>query len=68
MADGVRTLIDDPQEYKRELVKVYPLALVQPLSTAGGGVSANTSIYTANSIAPLMRMYTYGRKELIPWI
>lgn len=37
MADGFRTLIDSPQEYKRELVKVYPLALVQPLSTADGG-------------------------------
>lgn len=30
-------MIDDPQEYKRELVKVYPLALDQPLSTADSG-------------------------------
>jgi len=37
MADGFRTLIDNPQEYKRELVKVYPLAPVQPLSTVDGG-------------------------------
>ena len=37
MADGLRKLIDNPQEYKRELVKVYPLAQVQPLSTADSG-------------------------------
>jgi hypothetical protein len=37
MADSFRTSIDNPQEYKRELVKVYPLALVQPLSTVDGG-------------------------------
>ena len=29
--------IENPQEYKRELVKVFPLALVQPLSTVDGG-------------------------------
>jgi hypothetical protein len=37
MATGLRTLIHSLQEYKRELVKVYPLAPVQPLSTAEGG-------------------------------
>jgi len=37
MADGFRTPIDNLQEYKRELVKVYPLALAQPLSTVDSG-------------------------------
>lgn len=36
MADGFRTSIDNLQEYKRELVKVYPLSPAQPLSTADG--------------------------------
>jgi hercynylcysteine S-oxide lyase len=36
MADGLRTPNNCPQEYKRELVKVYPLAPAQPLSIADG--------------------------------